>query len=124
MRIKTLVTFRSKSVHLEEMAVVSSQIPAPETIWDPSVMTEEKIQALVEHGLLRPKAEVEWKAPTGEAFPTEDDKEQVVFASFFEHGFNVPAGDCFRGLFILLQARAGTPCSQLHHCSVFVHPPL
>jgi hypothetical protein len=41
---------------------------------------------------------VEWKAPTGEAFPTEDDKEQVVFASFFEHGFNVPAGDCFRGL--------------------------
>jgi hypothetical protein len=68
MHIKTLVTFRSKSVHLEEMAVVSSQIPAPETIWDPSVMTEEKIQALVEHGLLRPKAEVEWKAPTGEAF--------------------------------------------------------
>jgi hypothetical protein len=43
MRIKTLVTFRSKSVHPEEMAVVSSQIPAPETIWDPSVMTEEKI---------------------------------------------------------------------------------
>jgi hypothetical protein len=41
---------------------------------------------------------MEWKAPTGEAFPKEDDKEQVIFASFFERGFNVPAGDFFRGL--------------------------
>jgi hypothetical protein len=48
--------------------------------------------------MLRSKADVEWKAPTGEAFPTEDDKEQVVFASFFERKFNVPTGDFFRGL--------------------------
>jgi hypothetical protein len=41
---------------------------------------------------------LEWKAPTGQRFPTEDDKEQVIFISFFEHGFNVPAGDFFRGL--------------------------
>jgi hypothetical protein len=34
----------------------------------------------------------------GEEFPTEDVKEQVVFASFFERGFNLPAGDFFRGL--------------------------
>jgi hypothetical protein len=47
---------------------------------------------------LRSKAEVEWKAPTAEAFPTKDDKEQVIFASFFERRFNVPAGDFFRGL--------------------------
>jgi hypothetical protein len=33
-------------------------------------MTEEKIQALVDRGLLRSKAEVEWKAPTSEVFPT------------------------------------------------------
>jgi hypothetical protein len=52
----------------------------------------------VDHGLLRPKAKVEWKVPTGEAFLTEDVKEQVVFSSFFERGFNILAGDFFQGL--------------------------
>jgi hypothetical protein len=61
-------------------------------------MMEAKIQALVDRGLLRPKEEVEWEALTGEAFPTEDEKELVVFGSFFERGFNIPAGDFFRGL--------------------------
>jgi hypothetical protein len=32
-------------------------------------MKEAKIQALVDCGLLRPKAEVEWKAPTGGGVP-------------------------------------------------------
>jgi hypothetical protein len=41
---------------------------------------------------------MEWKAPTGEAFPAEDDKEQVVFISFFEDGFNIPGGDFFGDL--------------------------
>jgi hypothetical protein len=44
-------------------------------VWVPSTMTEAKIQALVDRVLLRPKAEVEWKASTGEEFPTEDVKE-------------------------------------------------
>jgi hypothetical protein len=48
--------------------------------------------------LLRPKEEVEWKATVWEGFPTEDIKEQVVFASFFERGFNLPVGDFFCGL--------------------------
>jgi hypothetical protein len=48
--------------------------------------------------LLRPKAEVEWRAAAGEQFPSEDVKEQVVFASFFERDFNLPTGDFFRGL--------------------------
>jgi hypothetical protein len=61
-------------------------------------MTEAKIQALVDRGLLRPKAEVEWKAAVGEEFPTEDVREQVVFVSYFEHGFDLPVGDFFRGL--------------------------
>jgi hypothetical protein len=61
-------------------------------------MTKAKIQALVDRGLLRPKAEVEWKAVVGEEFPTEDVKEQVVFASYFERIFNLPVGDFFRGL--------------------------
>jgi hypothetical protein len=41
---------------------------------------------------------VEWKAPIGEAFPMKDDKEQVIFASFFECGYNVATSDFFRGL--------------------------
>jgi hypothetical protein len=80
------------------MAAAACQIPDPWTVWEPSTVTEAKLQALVDHRLLRPKAEVEWKVPTGEAFPTEDDKEQVVFASFFEQRFNIPAGNFFRGL--------------------------
>jgi hypothetical protein len=61
-------------------------------------MTEAKIQALVDLGLLQPKTEVEWRAAAGEEFPSEDVKEQLVFASFFECGFNLPVGHFFRGL--------------------------
>jgi hypothetical protein len=46
---------------------------------------------------------VEWRAVAGEQFPCEDIKELVVFASFFEHGFNLPAGDFFRGLLYYYQ---------------------
>jgi hypothetical protein len=48
--------------------------------------------------LLRPKTEVEWRAAAGEEFLSEDVKEQIVFGSFFERGFNLPEGDFFRGL--------------------------
>jgi hypothetical protein len=40
-------------------------------------MTEAKIHALVDRGLLRPKTEVEWRAAAGEEFPSEDVKEQA-----------------------------------------------
>jgi hypothetical protein len=61
-------------------------------------MSLAKIQSLVDRGLLRPKAKVEWKAAVGEDFPTEDVKEQVVFSSYFERGFNLLADDFFRSL--------------------------
>jgi hypothetical protein len=38
---------------------------------------------------------VEWRAAAGEQFLSEDVKEQVVFASFFERGFNFSVGDFF-----------------------------
>jgi hypothetical protein len=79
------------------MAVEGASIPDPQTAWVRSTMTEAKIQALVDRGLLWPKAEVEWRAAAGKQFPSEDVKEQVVFASF-KRGFNLPAGDFFRGL--------------------------
>jgi hypothetical protein len=46
----------------------------------------------VDRELLRSKAEMQWRATTREEFPSENVKEQVVFASFFERGFNLPAG--------------------------------
>jgi hypothetical protein len=49
------------------------------------------------------EGEVEWRAAAGEEFPSEDVKEQVVFASFFERGFNLPVGDFFRGLLYYYQ---------------------
>jgi hypothetical protein len=52
----------------------------------------------VDHGLLRPKAEMERKAAVGEKFLTEDVQEQVVFASYFERGYNLPVGDFFHCL--------------------------
>jgi hypothetical protein len=101
------------------MAAEAAPIPDPHTVWVQSTMTEAKIHALVDRRLLWPKAEVEWKAAVGGEFPTEDVKEQVIFASYFERGFNLPVGDFFRGLLYL--AGAGTPCPQLHHCSLDVH---
>jgi hypothetical protein len=80
------------------MAAETASIPDPQTVWVRSTMTEAKIQALVDRRLPRPKIEVEWKAVAGEQFPTEDVKEQVVFASFFEHDFNLPIRDFFHGL--------------------------
>jgi hypothetical protein len=80
------------------MAAEAACISDPQAAWVRLTTTEAKIQALVDRGLLRSKAEVEWRATAGEEFPSEDVKEQVVFASFFERGFNLPAGDFFRGL--------------------------
>jgi hypothetical protein len=85
------------------MAAEGASIPDPQAVWVRSTMTEANIQALVDRGLLRSKAEVEWRAATGEQFPREDVKEQVVFASFFERGFNLPARDFFRGLLYYYQ---------------------
>jgi hypothetical protein len=80
------------------MAAETACILDPQAAWVRSTMTEAKIQALVDRGLLRPRTEVEWRAAAGEDFPSEDVQEQVVFASFFERGFNLPAGDSFRDL--------------------------
>jgi hypothetical protein len=49
------------------------------------------------------EGEVEWRAAAVEEFPSEDVKEKVIFASFFERGFNLPAGDFFRGLLYYYQ---------------------
>jgi hypothetical protein len=85
------------------MEMEGASIPDPQAAWVRPTMTEAKIQALVDCGLLRPKAEVEWRAAAGEQFPSEDVKEQVVFSSFFERGFNLASGDFFYGMLYYYQ---------------------
>jgi hypothetical protein len=57
------------------MAAEAACISDPRAAWIRSTMTKAKIQALVDRGLLRLKAEVEWRAAAGEEFPSEDVKE-------------------------------------------------
>jgi hypothetical protein len=54
------------------MVAETTSIPDSQMAWVWLTMTEVKIQALVDRGLLRPEAEVEWRAAAGELFPTED----------------------------------------------------
>jgi hypothetical protein len=98
MRVKSFCRIRSSANPCSEIAAEAACIPDPQAAWVRSTMTEAKIQALVSRGLLRSKTEVEGRVAAGEEFPSEDVKEQVVFASFFERGFNLPVGDFFRDL--------------------------
>jgi hypothetical protein len=69
--------------------------------------------------------------PTGKEFPTEDDKEQVVFMSFFERKFSVPTGDFFRGvlyyykmeLVCLVPNSITTVSSFIHLCEAYMGIP-
>jgi hypothetical protein len=113
------------------MAAEAACIPDPQAAWARSTMTEAKIQALVDRGLLRPKTEVEWRAAAGEEFPSKDVKEQVVFASFFERGFNLPTGDFFYGLLYyyrlesvhLVPNSITVVATFIHFCEVYLGIP-
>jgi hypothetical protein len=99
MQTKSLVTFRSKCIGLEEGKMEKAAIPDLSTILEASTVTEEQIQSLVDRGLLRPKVQVGWRPAAGEEFPTEGTGETVVFLTHIELGFGVPAGNFLRGLF-------------------------
>jgi hypothetical protein len=55
MHVKTLCNNRSSVNPSGGMASETTSIPDPQTAWVRSTMNEAKIQALVDHGLLRPK---------------------------------------------------------------------
>jgi hypothetical protein len=95
MRVKSLITFRSKSIGFDDAKMEKSAIPDPSTVWETS--TEEQIQSLVDRGLLWHKSQVGWTPAVGEAFPTEGTSETVVFIAHIKRGFGVPAGDILHG---------------------------
>jgi hypothetical protein len=64
----------------------------------PSTLTEEKLEDMEACGLLPEKAISGWKGCYGLEFPSEDRTETIVFRSFYEKGFGLPAGTFFRGL--------------------------
>ncbi len=53
---------------------------------------------MVKDGVLPEKEIIGWRAADGEAFPTANTGEIVVFESFFYRGFSVPTSRFFRGL--------------------------
>jgi hypothetical protein len=57
------------------MAVEAASIPDLHTSWVRSTMTEAKIHALLDRGLLWLKAKVVWRAAAGQRFLSEDVKE-------------------------------------------------
>ena len=64
----------------------------------PSTLQEANIQDMVERGILPEKQISGWRCCYKKEFPSEDRTEMVVFRSFDEKGFALPAGAFFHGL--------------------------
>nr|ABA92142.1 retrotransposon protein, putative, unclassified [Oryza sativa Japonica Group] len=69
-----------------------------ESQWAPSDVTEDNLKEMVAHGVLPAKEIIGWRPAFGEAFPTPDTHEIVVFAHFFYGGFSLPTSRFFRGI--------------------------
>jgi Putative gypsy type transposon. len=69
-----------------------------ESQWAPSDVTEENLKEMVAHGVLPAKEIIGWRPACGEAFPTPDTHEVVVFSHFFYGGFALPTSKFFRGI--------------------------
>jgi hypothetical protein len=124
MRTKSLVLFRSKSTGFEEGKMEKVLVLDPRTVWEPSTVTEEQIQALVDRELLRTKMEVGCRPAAGEEFPMEGTGETVVFLALIEHGFGVPAGDFLHGLLFFYRIELVHLVPKLNHHHFYLYPSL
>nr|ABA92984.2 retrotransposon protein, putative, unclassified [Oryza sativa Japonica Group] len=67
-----------------------------ESQWAPSDVTKENLKEMVAHDVLLAKEIIGWRPAFGEAFPTHDTHEVVVFSHFFYGGFSLPTSRFFR----------------------------
>ena len=77
---------------------------------------------MVERGILPEKQITGWRCCYGEEFPSEDTNQAVVFKSFYEKGFALPAGAFFRGLlhFYVLEVTHLKP-NSIAQIAIFIH---
>src|SRR5207244_6064937 len=99
-----------------------AEIPPPEQVWQRSIVTKEHLHRMVKDRVLLEKEIIGWRAADGEAFPTANTGEIVVFESFFYRGFSVPTSRFFSGLlhFYKIELVHLNPNSILHIAS-FIH---
>lgn len=69
-----------------------------ESQWVPSDVTEENLKEMVAHGVLPAKEIIEWRPAYGEAFPTPNTHEVIVFTPFFYGRFALPTSKFFMGI--------------------------
>nr|AAN08654.1 putative retrotransposon protein [Oryza sativa Japonica Group]AAP53355.1 retrotransposon protein, putative, Ty3-gypsy subclass [Oryza sativa Japonica Group] len=93
-----------------------------ESQWAPSDVTEENLKEMVAHGVLPVKEIIGWRAACGEAFPTPDTHEVVVFSHFFYGGFSLPTLKFFKGIleFYRISLHHLNPNSIVHIAN-FIH---
>jgi hypothetical protein len=58
-----------------------------------SIIDESEIHQLVVNYFLLDRVMLQWRPAVGEDIPTPNTKEIVVFSSFFQRGFGLPACD-------------------------------
>nr|BAB19769.1 P0035H10.10 [Oryza sativa Japonica Group] len=93
-----------------------------ESQWAPSDVMEDNLKEMVAHGVLPAKEIIGWRPAFGEAFPTPDTHEIVVFSHFFYGGFSLPTSRFFRGIlnFYGISLHHLNPNSIIHIAN-FVH---
>ena len=90
--------------------------------WAASDVMEENLKEMVAHGVLPAKEIIGWRPAHGEAFPSPDTHEIVVFSHFFYGGFALPTSKFFRGIlnFYGISLHHLNPNSIVHIAN-FVH---
>src|SRR5205809_7441615 len=77
---------------------------------------------MVKDGVLPEKEIIGWCAADGEAFPTANTGEIVVFEPFFYRGFSVPTSRFFHGLLHFYRIElVHLNLNSILHISTFIH---
>jgi hypothetical protein len=87
-----------------------------------SIVDENEIHMLVKNCFLPDQAVLQWRPAVGEDIPTPNTKEIVVFSSFFQRGFGLPAYNFLRSLLDHYQIElVHLNLNSILQITVFVH---